>query len=84
MISGNTEIAWPPCSPYKALCDYFLRGICDRENRRVKPSDLGELWEVMSDFVESLEEEVARRAVRDVRPMAKMCIKMGTVTVEEI
>ena len=27
---------------------------------------------------------MARRAVRDVRPRAEMCIKMGGVTVEEI
>ena len=75
MISGNTEIAWPACSPYEAPCDYFLRGICDQENRRVKPRDLGELQEVVIDFVESLDEDVARRAVRDVRPRAEMCIK---------
>ena len=75
MISGNTEIAGLPCSPYEAPCDYFLRGICDQEIRRVKPRDLGELQEVVIDFVESLDEDVARRAVRDVRPRAEMCIK---------
>ena len=41
----------------------------------VKPHDLGELQEVVSDFVESLDKDVARRAVRDVRPRAEMCIK---------
>ena len=75
MISGNIEIAWRACSPYEAPCDYFLRGICDQEIRRVKPRDLGELQEVVIDFVESLDEDVARRAVRDVRPRAEMCIK---------
>ena len=44
---------------------------------RVKPHDLGELQEVLSDFVESPDKDVARRAVRDVRPRAEMCIKMG-------
>ena len=58
-----------------ALCDYFLLGICDQEIWTVKPRDLGELQEVVSDFVESLDEDVARRAVRDVRPRAQMCIK---------
>ena len=77
MISGNTVIAWPACSPDEALCDYFLRGICDQEDRRVKPRDLGELQEVMSDFVEFPGEKVVRRAVRDIRPRAEMCIKMG-------
>ena len=62
-------------SPDEALCDYFLRGICDQENRRVKPRNLGELQEVVIDFVESLDEDVARRAVRDVRPRAEMSIK---------
>ena len=38
----------------------------------------------MSDFVESLDEDVVRRAVRDIRPRAEMCIKMGCVTAEEI
>ena len=38
----------------------------------------------MRDFVESLDENVVRRAVRDVRPRAEMCIKMGGVTAEEI
>ena len=75
MISGNTEIAWRARSPDEAPCDYFLWGICDQEIRRVKPRDLGELQEVVSDFVESLDEDVARRAVRDVRPRAQMCIK---------
>ena len=65
------EIAWRARSP----CDYFLWGICDQEFRRVKPHNLGELQEVVSDFVESLEEDAARRAVRDVRPRAQMCIK---------
>merc|ERR1711893_457836 len=54
VISGNTEIAWPACSPYEALCDYFLWGICDQEIRKVKPRDLGELQKVVSDFVQSL------------------------------
>ena len=57
------EITWQPRSPDKAPCDYFLWGICDQEIRRVKPRDLGELQEVVSDFVESLDEEVARRAI---------------------
>ena len=52
-------------------------GICDQEIRRVKPHDLGELQEVVRDFVESLDEDVVRMAVRDVRPRAEMCIKMG-------
>ena len=75
VISGNTEIAWRARSPDEALCDYFLWGICDQEIRRVKPRDLCELQEVVSDFVESLDEDVARRAVRDVRLRAQMCIK---------
>ena len=84
VISGNTEIAWRARSPDEAPCDYFLWGICDQEIRRVKPRDLGELQEVVSDFVESLDEDVVRRAVRDVRPRAEMCIKMGGITAEEI
>ena len=75
VISGNTEIAWPACSPYEAPSDYFLQGICDQKNRRVKPCDLGELQEIMIDFGESQDKDMARRAVRDVRPRAKMCIK---------
>ena len=84
MISGNTEIAWPACSPYEAPCDNFLWGICDQEIRKVKPRDLDELQAVVSDFVESLDKDVVRMAVWDVRPRAEMCIKMGSVTVEEI
>ena len=84
MISGNTEIAWPACSPDEAPCDNFLRGICDQENRRVKPRNLGELQEVVIDFVESLDEDVARRAIRDIRPRAEICIKLVAITVEEI
>ena len=84
VISGNTEIAWPACSPYKAPCDNFLWGICDQEIRKVKPRDLGELQEVVSDFVQSLDEDVVRRAIRDNRPRAEMCIKLAAITVEEI
>ena len=75
VISGNMEIAWPARSPDEVPCDYFLWGICDQEIRRVKPHNLGELQEVVSDFVESPDKDVARRAVRDVRPRAEMCIK---------
>ena len=31
----------------------------------------------MSDFVECLDEDVVRRAVRDIRPRAELCVKMG-------
>ena len=41
------------------------------------PWNLGEPQEVVSDFVEFPDEEVVRRAVRDIRPRAEMCIKMG-------
>ena len=83
VIPGNTEIAWPACSPDEALCDYFLRGIYDQEIRRVKPRDFGKLQAVVSDFVQSLDEDVARRAVRDIRPRAEMYIKLAAITVEE-
>ena len=56
--------------------DYFLWGICEAEIRRVKPKTLDDLKEVVSHFVESLEEEEDRRAVRAVRPRAELCIKM--------
>ena len=39
---------------------------------------------VVSDFVQSLDEDVARRAIRDIRPSAEMCIKLAAITVEEI
>ena len=32
----------------------------------------------MSDFVECLDKDVVRRAVRDIRPRAELCIKMGS------
>ena len=47
------------------------------EVRRVKPSTLEELKEVVSDFVACLDEEEVRRAVRDVRPRAELCIRNG-------
>ncbi len=78
MISGNTEIAWPARSPDVAPCVYFLWGIFDQEIRSVEPCNLGGLLEVVSEFVESLDEDVVRRAVRDIRPRAKMCLKMGS------
>ena len=57
--------------------DYFLWGIAETEVRRVKPKSLEELKTVVSDFVECLDEDVVRRAVRDIRPRAELCIKMG-------
>ena len=33
--------------------------------------------EVVTDFVGSLDEADVRRAVRDVRPKAELCVKMG-------
>ena len=76
IISGNTAIPWPARSPDEAPPDYWLWSICDAEVRRVKPSTLEELKEVVSDFVASLDDEDVRRAVRDVRPRAELCIKM--------
>ena len=84
MIPGNTEIALSACSPDEAPCDYFLWGICDQEIWKVKPCDFGELQAVVSDFVQFLDEDVARRAIRDVRPRAEMCVKLAAITVEEI
>ena len=52
--------------------------------RRVKPNNFGKLRAVMSDLVQSLDEDMARRAIRDIRPSAKMCIKLAAITVEEI
>lgn len=77
IISGNTAIPWPAHSPDEAPCDYWLWSICEAEIRRVKPKTLEELKMVVSDFVASLDEDEVRRAVRDVRPRAEMCIKMG-------
>ena len=36
-----------------------------------------DLKEVVSNFVESLDDEVVKRAVRDVRTRAELCLKMG-------
>ena len=49
----------------------------EAEIRRVKPSTLEELKTVVTDFCDSLDEEEVRRAVRDVRPRAELCLKMG-------
>ena len=46
--------------------------------------DFGKLQVFVSDFVQSLDEDVARRAIRDIRPRAEMCIKLAAITVEEI
>ena len=43
---------------------------------KVKPKTLNDLKEVMSNFVESLDEEEVRRAIRVIRPRAELCIKM--------
>ena len=77
MISGNTDIPWPARSPDKSPLDYYLWGGCEAEVRRVKPNNLEELKEVVNDFVASLDEDKVRRAVRDVRPRAELCLKMG-------
>ena len=45
--------------------------------KNVKPSTLEELKTVVTDFCDSLDEEEVRRAVRDVRPRAELCLKMG-------
>ena len=66
IISGNTGD--PFSSPWV---------IFEAEIRRVKLKTLKDLMEVVTDFVGSLDEAEVRRAVRDVRPRAKLCIKMG-------
>ena len=76
IISGNTDIPWPARSPDQAPCDFWLWSICKAEVRRVKPKTLEDLMEVVSDFVASLDPAEVRRAVRNVRPRAELCIKM--------
>ena len=63
-------------SPDQAPCDFWLWSICEAEVRRVKPKTLDDLMEVVSDFVASLDPAEVRRAVRDVRPRAELCVKM--------
>ena len=76
IISGNTDIPWPARSPDQAPCDFWLWSICKAEVRRVKPKTFDDLMEVVSDFVASLDPAEVRRAVRDVRPRAELCVKM--------
>ena len=60
----------------QAPCDFWLWSICEAEVRRVKPKTLDDLMEVVSDFVASLDPAEVRRAARDVRPRAELCVKM--------
>ena len=78
IISGNTEIPWPARSPAEAPCDFYLWGICEAEIRRVKPKTLEDLMEVVTTFVDSLDEAEVRRAIRDVRPRAEK-YKRGSI-----
>ena len=66
----------PAWNPNKAPCGFFLSSICKIEIRRVKPKTLEDLIEVVSNFLGSLDESEKRRAVRDVRPGAELCVKM--------
>ena len=57
----------------------FPRKLPTRKNFKcVKPKTLDDLKEVVSNFVESLDEEEVRRAASDVRPRAELCIKMDS------
>ena len=51
-------------------------GICKAEIRRVRPKTLEVLMEVANNLSASLA-ETSWRSVRDVRPKAEFCIKMG-------
>ena len=75
-LRQHTEIPWPARSPDQAPCDLWLWSVCEAEVRRVKPKTLEDLMEVVSDFVASLDPAEVRRAVRNVRPRAELCIKM--------
>jgi len=44
--------------------------------KKVKPKTLEELQKVVSDFVASINDAEVRRAMRDVRPRAELCVKM--------
>ena len=83
IISGNTEFPWPARSPDQAPCDLWLWSVCEAEVRRVKPKTLEDLMEVVSDFVASLDPAEVRRAVRNVRPRAELCIKMDAFVLFE-
>ena len=68
--------------PDETLCDYFLWGICDPEIRRVKPRDLGELLEVVSDFIESLARTWSGGLSGMSGPVPRFASKWAAVTVE--
>ena len=46
--------------------------------RKVKLKTLEELKKVISDFVVSINNAEIRKAVRDVRPRAELCVKMDS------
>ena len=56
---------------------FQLLSVQNKPHYRVKPKTLRELKEVVSDFVDSLDEQEVRRAVRDTIPRAELCVKMG-------
>ena len=67
--------AW---NPNKAPCGFFLCIIYKIEIWRVKPKTPEDLMEVVSNFLGSLDESEKRRAARDVRPRADLCVKMDS------
>ena len=77
VISGKTDRPWPAKSPDLSPCDYWLWSICLQEIRKVKPRQLIELQELVSDFCFSLSSDEVRKATAHVLRRTEICLELG-------
>ena len=73
VISRKTQRPWPAKSPDLAPNDYWLWSICLGEISRVKPSNLEQLKQVVSEFCESLSPSEVKSATKNIRKRHSLC-----------
>ena len=76
IIALNHQIEWPPRLPDLTPLDLFLWGHLKSKVYTTPPADLNELQQRITDEVNVLRQDrrLIRRAVRDMRRRAQICV----------
>ena len=77
VISRLTDTIWPAKSPDLSPLDFWFWGVAMVEVRRVQPSTLDELKQVVEDFAEEMNSETINKAAEAVLTRSQVCLERG-------
>ena len=76
IISNKAEVRWPPSSPDCNPLDYFFWGHAMNHIFRCQPKTMTELKNLVSDFSESMDQDLIRRVCGSARERFQMLEKV--------